>query len=549
MHHIRLAAALPLALLAPGWALAQCADLSEAAPEGVTLTETTEMPAGEEAPVAHCLVRGTMDERTGTDGKTYAIGFELRLPEDWSGRFMHQFNGGADGSVVPALGQMSQLGPDQGALARGFAVVSSNAGHDGSANPDAGLAGGTRFGQDFEARRDYGYDAVATLHPVALALTEAQYGRAPDYIYGMGGSNGGRHAMIAAERMPEAFDGLLAGYPGFNLPRAALQHPWDVQSFLSVADTLPEAFSRDELALVSAAVSQACDGLDGLEDGLVYATMQCQEAFDPQSLACTEGDGADCLPQEKVDALTRIHGGPRNSAGEQLYSDWPWDTGISSNDWRFWKLESGIPPWGGQPLIAVMGAGSLAEVFTTPPTSVEGTPEALQDFLTGFDFDEDAPKIDATTEAFPESPMEVMTPPDADDPTLAEFREADGKLIVFHGVSDPVFSFFDTLDWYEALQENTGGTEGTVRLYAVPGLPHGSGGAAPDRFDMLGALIDWVEEGEAPEEVTATVRSDNEEAPEALRGAERILCPWPQIAVYGEGDVSAAESFSCEEPA
>lgn len=527
-------------------AATECGAMPDAAPEGVTLTEAAHHPADAENPVAHCVLQGVMDERTGMDGKPYAIRFELRLPDDWQGRFMHQFNGGNDGTVVPATGEGTGVAATAPPLSRGFAIVSSDAGHDGQANPDAGLAGSNMFGFDFEARRDYGYGAVAKLHPVALELVETYYGRAPDYVYGAGRSNGGRHAMVAAERMPGAFDGLLAGYPGFNLPRAAIQHAWDVQTFLSVGDSLATAFTRDELTLVSDAVTAACDGLDGLEDGVVFATAECQDAFDPASMACAEGQNSDCLPADKVAALERIHAGPTDSDGNALYNSWVWDTGISSGNWRFWKLESPIPPWANKPLIAVMGAGSLAQIFTTPPTEVAGTPDALQAFLTGFDFDTDAPKIDATSEAFPESPMELMTPPNADDPTLEGLEEAGGKLIVFHGVSDPVFSFKDTADWYARLLENNGDATDFVRFYAIPGMPHGQGGNAPDEVDMLGALVDWVEDGTAPEAVTATFRQANEEIDMGNAGAERPLCPWPQHAVFTGDDQMSAGSFTCE---
>ncbi len=524
-----------------------CETMGGTAPAGVQITEAATTPATPEIPVDHCLLRGLMGARTGNDGKPYAIRFELRLPKDWQGRFLHQFNGGNDGAVVPALGSGTGVAMSAPALTRGFAVVSSDAGHDGEANPEAGLAGSNVFGFDFEARRDYGYGAVEKLHPVALALTTTFYGRAPDYIYGYGRSNGGRHAMVAASRMPGAFDGLLAGYPGFNLPRAALQHAWDVQAFRSVAETLAGAFSREELELVARGVAAACDGLDGLEDGVAFDVKGCQQAFDIAALTCAEGQTADCLPPAKAEALARIHAGPMNSAGEPLYSDWAWDTGIDSNNWRFWKLESAIPPWENKPLIAVMGAGSLAQVFTTPPTPVEGTPAALEAFLMNFDFDLDAPKIEAVAEGYPESAMTLMTPPDAEAPRLEGLEEAGGKLIVFHGVSDPVFSFSDTARWYERLQKNNPASANFARFYAIPGMPHGQGGNAPDEVDFLGALVAWVEEGTAPGAVPARFPASREQLDPGNAGAERPLCPWPQVAVYVGDDQMSAKSFTCRE--
>jgi Tannase and feruloyl esterase len=541
-------AVLVLACLLPiaGVAAQSCDAVRALAPEGMTITEAVATAATEQVPVAHCIVRGRIAARTGTDGHPYAISFELRLPDNWSGRFLHQFNGGNDGAVVPALGKLGVFAGNDSALARGFAVVSSDAGHDGAANPAAGLAAGNVFGLDFEARKDYGYGAVAKLHPVALALTERYYGEPSRYVYGMGTSNGGRHALVAASRMPEAFDGILAGYPGFHLPRAAVQHAWDVQTFRSVGNSLAEAFSREELDIVARRVLAACDGLDGLEDGLIFDVRGCQTKFDPRSMVCHDGASSACLQAVKVNALIRVLGGPRNSAGQQLYSPWTWDTGIASLNWRTWKLESAIPPWNMKPIIAVMGAGSLAQVFTTPPTPLGGDSASLEQFLLDFDFDRDAPKIDATSPEFPESAMELMTPPDSDNPMLAGLERSGGKLLVYHGVSDPVFSFLDTVKWYEALIENNPDATQFVRFYAVPGMPHGPGGVAPDLFDPLTPLIEWVEQGRAPGSIAASVREDNEFAPAALRGAARRLCPWPSISRYSGGDRASADAFECE---
>ncbi len=514
----------------------------------VTITDASLAPKGEESPLPHCIVHGTAQERTGSDGKPYSIGFELRLPDDWNGRFVHQFNGGNDGAVEPAVGPLLSGDETDTALSRGYAVVSSDAGHSGDAFPDAGLAGGARFGFEPKARMNYGYGAVATLNPLAEAMVTAYYGEDIAYTYGVGGSNGGRHAMVAAARMPDSFDGLLAGYPGFNLPKAAIQHAWDVQSFKQVSDDVEQAFSRAELDFVAGRILDSCDALDGLEDGIINATDACQEAFDPASLSCESADADACLSQDQVAALERVHAGPVNSDGEQLYANWNWDRGIASGDWRFWKLESGIPPWDNNSLIMVMGASSLAQIFTTPPTEVGGSPDALEQFLLDFDFDTDAEKIHATTGTFEESAMKVMTPPGSNDPELAGFRESGGRMIVFHGVSDPVFSIVDTTEWYDKLDANNDGEAASfVRYYRIPGMPHGPGGPSTDDYDMFTALVDWVENGEQPGPITAGVTESNQEAREAgLAGITRKLCPYPGHAEYVGDDPAVAASFACE---
>lgn len=532
-----------LTVAAPGWAA--CTTDMEM-PDGVTLTAAEMVPRGDESPLAHCRLTGEMNARQGIDGMDYALGFELRLPEDWNGRFVHQFNGGNDGEVKPAFGPLLSGIKDDTALSRGYAVVSSNAGHDGSAFSDAGLAGGARFGFDPKARAAYGYTAVRDLQPVAVALTEAHYGREIAYTYGIGGSNGGRHALVAAARMPGAFDGLLVGYPGFNLPRAALQHALDVQAFHEVSDDLKSAFTREDLTLFADAIKASCDGLDGLEDGLVADVNACLASFDPYTVRCAE-QSSGCLTEAQVHALNTIFTGPLDEDGEPLYSDWAWDPGIASGNWRFWKLESPIPPWGNKPIIAVMGAASLAQIFTTPPTRVGGSPEELEQFLLDFDIQKEAQQIFATDETFGESAMEVMTPPGVDDPQLTDFREAGGKMLIIHGNADPVFSVLDTTTWYEKLDlNNDDDAERFAMFYRIPGMPHGAGGPSTDGFDVLTPLVNWVENGEAPSAIPAYVTEGNEEGRAALGDIARPLCPYPTVARYQGGDASQAESFACE---
>ncbi|WP_138467838.1 tannase/feruloyl esterase family alpha/beta hydrolase [Poseidonocella sp. HB161398] len=515
---------------------------------GATVTAAEAIAPGEESPVAICRIRGRMAERTGIDGHGYALGFELSLPADWNGGYVHQFNGGNDGEVKPATGALKSGSGAESPLARGYAVVSSDAGHDGRAFPDAGLAGGAAFGFDFEARQMYGYKAVAMLDPLARRAVEAFYGRPVARAYGIGCSNGGRHAMVAAARMPGAFDGLLSGAPGFNLPKAALQHAWDVQQLLPVTGTLATALTREDQAAIGTAVRAACDGLDGLEDGLIQDHAACQAAFDPDTLLCGD-DGAACLAPEKLPALKAVHDGPRAADGAPLYAGWDWDAGIEGRNWRMWKLESPIAAWGHRPIIATMGAASLAQVFTVPPTEVEGTPEALEAFLMSYDLGAAAERIYATSGAFPESPMEVMAPPGSDDPELAAFRDAGAKMILFHGVSDPVFSVQDTAAWYRALDANNGGgAEAFARFYPVPGMTHCTGGPAADAFDLFAALEDWVETGTAPGAVEALARDGNDELPAGLpAGSARLLCPAPQVARYQGGDPALAASFACEQ--
>lgn len=497
---------------------------------------------------AHCQISGAANERTGVDGRRYAIGFEMRLPVAWNQRFLHQVNGGNDGKVVPALGALPIW--RQNALQRGFAVISSDSGHTDAdpANNAAGLAKGNVFGLDPQARRDYGYAANDTMFAVAQGLMRTHYGRAPSRSYMAGCSNGGRHALVAATRYGDRYDGILAGAPGYNLPKAAVQHAWDVQSWQIADPDIRKAFSPADMQLVASKVLERCDALDGASDGIVGDLPRCQAAFKLAELQCSGEKTAQCLSPNQVRALQRAFAGPRNSRGDMLYSDWSWDAGIGSGNWRFWKLESQIPPWNRLPLIATMGAGSLSYIFTTPPTRTAGSPDELIKFLTAFDFDKDAPRINAKDGTFTESAMQFMAPPDADDPKLATFRGRGGKLIVYHGNSDAVFSVNDTTRWFGKLQANTGGAD-FARYYPVPGMAHCSGGPATDQFDALGALVEWVEQGKAPSALTASVSPENKELPANWsKTRSRPLCPWPQVARYQSGDIESAASFRCAAP-
>ncbi|HEY1722031.1 MAG TPA: tannase/feruloyl esterase family alpha/beta hydrolase [Magnetospirillaceae bacterium] len=530
-----------------------CADLARLKLAHVKVATASLVAANAQFP-EHCLLQGSVDDRTGSDGKHYAIGFEMRLPTDWNGRFLYQLNGGNDGEVIEASGDPKNLNAVGGksALSRGFVVLSTDSGHSGKdpANKDTGLVGSNIFGLDEQARLDYGYTADATMTPIAKAIIRRHYRRKPDYSYMEGCSNGGRHVMVDATRLGGAYDGFIAGDPGFDLPKAAIQHAWDIQSFTIANPDIRKAFSPEDMNLIASKVLEKCDALDGAADGMVDDLRKCQTVFHLADLKCTGEKTPACLSAAQVTALDRAFGGPKNSAGQQLYSDWPYDAGMGAHNWRFWKLESGIPPWDDYPLIATMGAGSLSYIFTTPPTDTAGKPDALLAFLKSFDFDKDAPKIFATAGAYRMSAMAFMTPPDAANPKLAKLRSRGHKLIVYHGQSDGVFSVNDTIRWYETLAKNSGGSAvGFARLYTVPGMNHCSGGPATDSFDMLTAMTEWVEKRKAPDHLVARVSAANKELPvNWSKRRTRPLCNWPLIAKYKGGDMESADSFVCAPP-
>ena len=271
--HVGAADALPRLSAATGASLSSCTGLATAFHfANTTLTSAESVPSGAltwggSAIGAHCLVKGEMHRRTSPqDGKSYAIGFEMRLPNAWNGRFFYQANGGIDGSVATALGGG---GPQPTtALQQGFAVISSDAGHSRIHRSRASAS-------TVQARLDYGYQAAAKLTPMAKALIAAAYGKRPDRSYFGGCSNGGRHTFVAMTRMPEQYDGYLAGAPGYRLPLAAIANQFGAKQYATVATNpsdLGTAFTAAERATLSAAVLARCDALDGATDGMIQDT-------------------------------------------------------------------------------------------------------------------------------------------------------------------------------------------------------------------------------------------------------------------------------------
>ena len=516
-----------------------------------------------------------MNPRTGIDGKPYAINFEMRLPTNWNGRFFHQVNGGNDGAIntdtTRAFGRKGGGSPQSNGLIEGFAVLTSDAGHTPDASypndPTTGMGiSGQVFGLDPQARKDYGYGAVGTLTPMAKGLINAAYGRGPDRSYMVGCSNGGRHSMVAAARYAADYDGIIAGDPGFNLPRARVAEEWDLQALMAAAQSTDPVTNRPavwsalnaaDMGYVNSRILAKCDALDGAADGMVNDVKACQAAF---SLAndvttCAPGQASDgtCLTKLQKSTLAKMFEGAKNSDGKALYSDWPFANGINSGGWRSWKMGTsngagtGIGKYG----LNQVFVGSGIFIFSTPPadpTVVTGLGSTLIDWTLNYDFDKAESLINGTNATFTESPMAVNTPPNPTD--LSALRNRGAKLIVYHGSADPVFSYNDTVNWYNGLTAaNSGDATNFARVFTVPGQNHCSGGPTTDQYDFLTPLVAWVEKGQAPDSVIATARTlaQNADLGSIPPGRTRPLCAYPKVAKFsGTGSMEDAANFSCQ---
>jgi len=509
--------------------VAQCESLKSIALPGLVVTEAKIVPAGpvgpppDEAPAPapgtmlpeHCLFRGKLNPRTGPHGEVFGIGIEMRLPTRWNGRFAFEGGGGLDGIQRPSYGSVwGTIRPP--ALARGFAVVATDGGHRSPNMSDA------HFGLDQQARIDYAYNAVDKTTLVAKALIAKFYGRAPQHSYFVGCSNGGRQALIVAQRMPLEFDGVVSGDPSLRLAWTNVDQAWNEIVLAKVAPKDPQgqpivsqALSAADLQLVSETIVKQCDAQDGLADGIINDYPACH--FDPAVLTCKGRKTASCLAPKQVTALKDLMAGPHDSRGHALYAAFPYDRGIS--DPAFQHMHFGTSPTAvNNSADALLGFGSMKYYTMTPPDP--------QFDPMHFDFDRDTPRM-----------LETSKLNDADAAYLQSFA-SHGKLILYHGMSDQGLSPLDTAAWYDRLQSTTGGhTQDWARLFLVPGMTHCAGGPATDEFDMLTTIQSWVEEGHAPDRIIARGKS--------FPGVTRPLCPYPQIARYTGGDPKSEKSFSC----
>ncbi|MCU1334833.1 MAG: tannase/feruloyl esterase family alpha/beta hydrolase [Bryobacterales bacterium] len=508
----------------------------------------------------HCEVQGRMNERIGVNSQRYAIRFHLRLPTDWNGRFLFEGGGGSNGNLGSALGNL-QGQQRTNALAMGFAVVSTDSGHDNAVNNDPNRNGTVTFGFDPQARRDFGYNSYDQVTQAAKAIIRVYYGRAPERSYYVGCSEGGREAMMMSQRFPTYFDGILACAPGLKLAKAALfGHAADAQALGEAAKAsgiydrfgqplLNKTFTDEDLDLAAQAIMTACDALDGLEDGVIDNFPGCTSAVVAPKFAGLTCKGAKrntCLSGAQVAALQRLFAGARSAQGELLYADWAWDRGIGgkigetyNQGWRSWKLGA-FDAANNSSIIATLGSASASALFVTPPVTIPASGAGPMAYLLGIDFERDAGKLYAKSGEFTEAVWDFMMASATD---LSAFKNRRGKLLIVHGVSDPVFSINDTISWWNDVNRaNNGAASDFTRLFAVPGMNHCGGGPATDQFDAFTALVNWVEKSTAPDRIVATAGQNS-----PWPGRTRPLCAYPKQARYkGSGSIEDASNFVCQ---
>ena len=502
---------------------ARCESLRSLELAQTTLTSVTRVAAGSFAPArtdaeprgaaawqslgAFCRVQGVIAPSTDSH-----IEFEVWLPaSDWNGRYQGTGNGGLAGSIN--YRDMAT------ALRAGLATSSTDTGHRGEATD------GTWALHHPQRIIDYAYRAIHLTAEDAKAIVRAYYGRGPSHAYFSSCSNGGREALLEAQRFPRDYDGIIAGAPAIAIARTlALFH--SNQLALQGTGYIPAT----KYAALEAAVLAACDSRDGTKDGIVDDPRRC--TFDPEIMRCAGPETERCLTAPQIAALERIYAGPHTRTGAQIYPG------------LFPGGESGPLGWG----LWVSGPApgkSLDAAFLT-----EGGPAAFFD-EPGWSYASRAVDGDIL-----HSRIDRLL--DADEANLTAFRARGGKLILYHGWSDPALPPLETVRYYERVRAKMGSerTRGFVRLYMVPGMQHCGGGPGTDDFGTLpagqanphtslsAALERWVEQGIAPGAIIARKRALEHGTARTVR--TRPLCPYPDVARYrGSGSLAAATNFTC----
>ena len=500
---------------------ADCASLARIELANTTVTAAAAVPAGTFTPPqgppirnlpAFCRVTGVIIAASDSN-----IQFEVWMPSPgWNGKFQGVGNGGFAGTI--GWGEMAA------AVAQGYAAAGTDTGHQGGA-VDASWALGHP-----QKVIDFGYRAIHETAAKAKALVAAFYGESPKHSYFSACSNGGRQALMEAQRYPADYDGIIAGAPANYWTHLLTGALWDQEALLlDSASYIP----ANKLPAVEAATLAACDALDGVKDGVIDDPTQCH--FDPSVLLCKGPETDTCLTEPQVTALRKIYSGPRNSKGAPVFPGYSPGGEISGGGWTLWIT--------GASREKSLGYGFGTQFFINMLYE-----NAAWDYRT-FNVDRDMKAAD-------DKLGRTINATDAD---LKRFQARGGKLSVYHGWSDAAIPPLNAIDYYKSVVAKMGAKESDrfLRLYMVPGMQHCGGGPGPNSFgalsvssgdaqhDMARALERWVEEGTAPDQIVATKYKTGAN-PASGVARTRPLCPYPQAAHWkGTGSTDDAANFVC----
>jgi hypothetical protein len=434
------------------------------------------------------------------------MGDEIRIwigipTANWNGRFLGTGGGGFSGGGTFGINRP---------LALGYASGATDTGHQGGSGSFA-LDSNDRL--NWQLIRDNAHVGIHEMTITGKALTEALYGVAPRYSYFNGCSTGGRQGLMEAQRYPQDYDGIVSAAPAINWVRFIPQELWGAVVMNEEDNPIPAC----KLAAATAAAIEACDTIDGVEDGVIEDPVRCE--FDPESLVGTSAGACGAFTAVDASIIRQFWDGPRGVGGKFLWYGLPRGADLNAL-------------WGG-----------------------DGEPLRPRAFSISLDwfryFLAEDPDLDWTSisparyERYFEQSVEQFSEVIAtDNPDLAAFRDRGGKLLIWHGWADQLISAHGTVDYYERVVDEMGGAEETAefaRLFMAPGVGHCAGGAGPSPVELLDTLRVWVEEGDAPEILRAESRDQTGEVSKS-----RPLCPYPLVASYsGNGSTDNAANFAC----
>ena len=489
-------------------AAANCAAMQKQHLTDVKITEAVAVAATRDTTtpvhVAHCRVAGTIGKE---------IRFVALLPDAWNGKFFMGGGGGYVGSVDnSAIGSVDE----------GYASVGTDTGHEGTPIEAKWALGHP------DRVENFGHVAVHRTAVSAKALVKAYYGKDPQRSYFLGCSNGGRQALMEAQRYPADFDGIVAAAPALDFTNFATSFIRNAQAaFPNPRATEGPAVPPELLAFVERRVLQACDALDGVKDGTLEDPRACH--FKLSSIAACPADkpGADCLTKAQRTVLDRIYA-PISDARGEVYPGQPFGGEGHSEGWPAWITGVG-------PHELIPGTGivpSLQFAFGT---------EFYKYFVFG-DSTWDYSKYDLKN--WRRDTQKAAAILNTTDPEMKAFKARRGKLIIYHGWSDPALNAMQTIAYYDQVLKHDPNARDHARLFLVPGMFHCGGGTGPNEADWRGAIADWVERAHAPDRVIARERG-------AKGSADKThpLCAYPARATYdGKGKTDDASSYSCKAP-
>lgn len=510
-----------LLIAAPAWA-DTCQDLKYLSIPQTTITLAESVAAGafktpaaanaKQAPdysdlPAFCRVAATLRPTTDSD-----IKIEVWIPAmNWNGKLLGNGNGGWTGSINPATLAAG--------LRKNYAAAMTDTGHEG---------GSASFAVDHpEKLIDFGYRATHEMTLKAKTIIAAFYGREPGLSYFNGCSAGGKQGLTEAQLFPTDYNGIISGAPANNWTHMMAQIIWVAQA---VHKDQASYIPPDKYPQLHDSALEACDARDGLKDGLIEDPTRCK--FDPKVLLCKGKDTPACLTEPQVEAARKIYSPLKNPRTKQ-------------------EIYPGFEPgselgWG------QFVAGPTPTTFATDLFKYVVFRNPDWDYKT-LNFDNNIALADMLDNGVN----------NATDPNLKGFFETGGKLLQYHGWNDQLIAPLNSVNYYLSVEKELNATNkaspketgakkkdgekpapieirDSYRLFMAPGMNHCQGGEGPSNFDMLTALEQWVEQGQAPDRIVASHLAGGK--PDRTRP----LCPYPEVAVYnGKGDTDDAQNFTC----